>query len=375
MSVGSTTSSPRRAGGGRPAARPRLRSSGSAQSKTAGSSPVSSPARQSGGHDSGRGRPGRGGRRRRHQPRSEDRRRRVALDVGVLDDEQPAGPQQPRAGALDRAEARRARRATAPQRQRRVVLADLGVADQPVRGDVRRVATTTSTCPSSSGKRARPASPRRRSTPTACRARLRSAQANAVGSPLDGVDARARHLVRRRERDGPRPGAQVDDDAAARPLAASPRIIARTRPRPRSPAAGRTRLARPRARDAGSGTTPMRCWSGSPASRASATRRAASTRRSGVQPREDQAAARDAEHVRGERSASAVDCPRRRRAGAWCRGTVSASDLQRSGGRHCEHRPAAAPGRDRWACGRRRRRRRVPATTPSRSPSSTWSRL
>ena len=78
----------------------------------------------SGGRDSDRAPPGRDGRRPSIQPAAVSRSTMArALDVGVLDHEQPAGAQQPLRSGDHRAGYVEAVRATAPQRQRRVVLA------------------------------------------------------------------------------------------------------------------------------------------------------------------------------------------------------------------------------------------------------------
>ena len=223
------------------------------------------------GHERGRGRPGRGGRRRRpSRPARRAGRRRRALHVGVLDDDQPAGAQQPGAPPARRtAHARRARPSPAPQRQRAGRgRAPRGRGSTPSGGMYGGLHTTTSTVPSRSAKRlgrvARGAGRRR------CPARLRARpRAGRRRRQLDRVHLRRRApRSRRASAIAPDP-VHRSTTTGVRPCAATPAaaLDAPSRRPPRSPAAARRPRDRPRARRGGTRAVPVRCCSGTRAAR------------------------------------------------------------------------------------------------------------
>ena len=143
----------------------------------------------------------------------EDRRRRLALDVGVL------APTSPPGRAAGRRVGHHADRIEAivagPQRQLRVVVARLGV-DRLLRleRDVRRVARPPRRRCRPGRRRRSAMSPWRRSTPVP--ARLRSAQPCAASPSSTACTVACGHLVGHRQRDGAGAGAQVDHDRRRR---------------------------------------------------------------------------------------------------------------------------------------------------------------
>ena len=196
--------------------------------------------------------------------RREDRRRGLALHVGVLGAHHSPGPQQQR-GA--RARAPGSRRGRRPRRTARG--AGRGRAPRAPPTPTPRAGCTAGCRPPRRrcrrGRRRRSAkSPCRRSTPVP--ARLRSAQRCAGSSSSTACTPGVRHLVgdapwrspRSRCTGRPRPGRPP-----ARPRPARPP----SRPAARSRAGARRRPARPPARRGGSTRAPVRCCSGSRAAR------------------------------------------------------------------------------------------------------------
>ena len=297
---------------------------------------------------------------------------RPPLAVGVLAEQQPAGQEQPRGDVLDdpdRVEAVFAR----PQRERRVVVATSGATDSnsPI-GMYGGLAVTTSTVPARSSTAVSAMSPSRTSTPR--RPALRTAHACAESeSSMATMRARPR-LGRHGGCDRAGPGAEVDRQRRAAPLAGRSRSSSTAQPASSS-VSGRGHEhpgADLELEVAEAGRSRARCCSGS---RRGPTRRPGSSDRLvGVE-------------LRSLRRATRQQRPRRGRASTW------ASSDSASCARRLAHRPrragprrrrAAAPAWGRAAhaalprprrAGRRCRRRRETSITASRSPSSTWSRL
>ena len=186
-----------------------------------------------------RGRPTRSGWSSTSAQCREHRRHRLALQVGVLDRDQPAGPQQPGRRPLHRPHGDQPVLA-APERGRRVVLGHLALHLGPHR-DVRRVRGDQVDRPVQVGQQRRVGhvAPVQRDR-QAGRGHVAGGPGQRVLLPLDRVHGDARPPRRRwparsppSPRTGPRPGRR----AAAEP--------APSRPAPRSPAGARTRPGRP----------------------------------------------------------------------------------------------------------------------------------